>query len=263
MLVFPQLLSGAVTQWPVRRTRETRTVVNETLDGTRLKIGDPGADAIVWELTYPAITDSERSALWDLFSNCEGRLSSFTFLDPLDNLLCWSGNLDETVWSRSSLLTVTSSVADPLGGPAATRLHNTSGAALRIEQIVNGPAWFQYAFSVWARSTAPGSMTLSRQATGTADSKVIGTDGQWRRFVLSGNFSNGDESVQFGLELPAGATVEVYGLQVEAQAGASSYKDTHSRGGVYPDARFAEDTLGITAEGPNRHSCTLRVFSRT
>lgn len=262
MLVFPQLSSGAVTQWPIRRTRVSRTVVNESMDGSRIKLGDSGADAMEWDLQYSAITDSERSALWHLFENCEGRLGSFTFLDPADNLLSWSAKLDESVWAANSLLTISSGFADPAGGLEATRLVNTSGGALRIEQIIDGPAWFQYAFSLHAKSSATTPLTLYRQATAAFDSTIVGVGNQWRRYLLSGSLTSSNASLQFGLELGAGETVDVYGLQVEAQTGGSNYKKTFSRSGVYPEARFAGDIFSVTADGPNRHSCSVKIFSR-
>ena len=77
---------------------------------------------------------------------------AFTFLDPTDNLLCWSEKLDESVWERNSLLTITAGIADPNGGTNATRVSNTGSGALSIQQTVNGPGWFQYAFGVQARS---------------------------------------------------------------------------------------------------------------
>ena len=262
MQVFPQLSSGAVTQWPIRRNRVSRTVVNESMDGTRIKLGDSGADSMEWDLQFSAITDSERNALWQLFENCEGRLGSFTFLDPADNLLSWSEKLDEPVWSANALLTISSGIADPEGGTQATRLVNTSGGALRIEQIVDGPARLHYAFSVQARSAAPTPLTVYRQATADLVSSVVDVDSQWKRYLLSGSFTSTDESLVFGLELGAGHTVDVYGMQVEAQTGGSNYKKTFSRSGVYPEARFADDVLSVTADGPNRHSCSVRIFSR-
>src|SRR6185437_9498599 len=93
------------------------------------------------------------------------RLGDFTFLDPTDNLLCWSEKLDDTVWERNSLLTITSAVADPLGGTSANRVSNTGGAALAIQQTVNAPAWFQYAFTIQVRSDQDQQLTLVRSTT--------------------------------------------------------------------------------------------------
>src|SRR5216683_1798908 len=142
MLYFPQLSTGAVGQYPIQKRRLSRTVVNEALGGARVKLPDPNASAVEWTLDFQTLSDNERDSLAQLFGAVEGRLSDFTFLDPTDNLLCWSEKLDEAVWQRNLLLTITAAVADPNGGSFANRVSNSSGAALAIEQTVNGPEWF-------------------------------------------------------------------------------------------------------------------------
>src|ERR1700758_2351745 len=98
MFYFPQLTTGAVGQYPIEKRRLSRTLVNEAPDGTRFKLADTGATAIEWTLDFPPMNDAERYALPLLYGNVEGRLSTFTFLDPTDNLLCWSEKLDDPVW---------------------------------------------------------------------------------------------------------------------------------------------------------------------
>jgi len=80
--------------------------------------------------------------------------------------------------------------------------------------------------------------------------------------VLSGKFGGSEESITFGIELGAGGSADLFGMQVEAQAGASGYKKTLSAGGVYPAARFLDDNLAVTADGPGQHSCKVRIHSR-
>src|SRR5216684_8533490 len=152
MLYFPQLSTGAVGQYQIKKRRLSTTVVHEAWACTRLNLADPDAAAVEWTLDFQTLTDNERDALEQLFGGVEGRLGDFTFLDPTDNLLCWSEKLDEAVWQRNLLLTITAAVADPNGGSFANRVSNSSGAALAIEQTVNGPEWFQYGLSVQARS---------------------------------------------------------------------------------------------------------------
>ena len=45
MLVYPQLGTGALSQFPVRKTRRTRTVVNRAADGSTIKLADPAAES--------------------------------------------------------------------------------------------------------------------------------------------------------------------------------------------------------------------------
>ena len=65
--------------------------------------------------------------------------------------------------------------------------------------------------------------------------------------------------MRFGIEIGAGDAVEVYGLQVEAQAAASAYKAS-VRGGVYEDAHLGDDALTITCTDVNRNSCTVKII---
>jgi hypothetical protein len=81
----------------------------------------------------------------------------------------------------------------------------------------------------------------------------------WNR-VNGGVTDNAEgETTKFGIELPPGATVDIFGLQAEAQLGASAYKRT-TRGGVYQGARFGEDELRIRTTGVNQHECRVTII---
>src|SRR5580700_6799038 len=124
MLYFPQLSTGSIGQYPIQKSRLTRTVVNEASDGVTFKLADANAAAVEWTLGFQTLTDNERDALAQFHGTVEGSLGNFTFLDPTDNLLCWSEKLDEAVWERNLLLTVATGVADPQGGTNANRISN-------------------------------------------------------------------------------------------------------------------------------------------
>ena len=262
MLCFPQLSTGSIGQFPIQKRRLSRTVVNEASDGSRVKLADPGARAIEWTLTFESLSNEERSALVDLHNATEGRLGSFTFLDPTDNLLSWSEKLDESVWERNTLLTITPNVSDPVGGTQANRITNTGGGVLSIRQTLNGPGWFRYAFSLQARSEQEQVITLVRSTDTQTHSAPFRVGPEWTRILLSGSFAGAEESVSFGIELASGQSIEVYGVQAEAQAGASGYKKTFSPSGVYPEARFMDDDISFAADGPNQHSGRVGIRTR-
>jgi hypothetical protein len=44
MAIYPQLGSGALSQYPVQKTRRVRTVVNRAADGSIIKLADPAAE---------------------------------------------------------------------------------------------------------------------------------------------------------------------------------------------------------------------------
>src|SRR6266478_6493527 len=115
MLYFPQLPSGAIGQFPVKKRLSQRTIVNRVPDGHTVKLADPGAELVQWQLAYQNLADSEIDVLRQFFSACEGRLNGFTFVDPVGNLLAWSGAPSEPVWAASALLQVTGGIDDPNG----------------------------------------------------------------------------------------------------------------------------------------------------
>lgn len=253
MIVFPQLSTGASGQYPISKRWTARTIRNVCPDGHEIRLADPGAVTVEWQLRLGELTDEEITAIRDFFDAVEGRLSDFTFLDPTDNLLLWSETLDDATWQKDPLLQVTGGVEDPFSTNRGFRISNPSGAPLRMQQRLNVPAWFHYSLSLYTRGDA---VTLLR----AGQSRVYQGDSMWRRLVFSGKAESTEEFAWFGLEVGAGASVDAFGLQVEAQIGASGYKKTTSSSGVYAGARLRDDALALTAQGPGRHSCLINVI---
>ena len=100
---------------------------------------------------------------------------------------------------------------------------------------------YLYCLSAYVRAATPSSvgLTIGSQATQRAVTTA------WTRIGWTSNGDAQATSVRFAIEIGAGAAVEVYGLQVEAQAAASGYKAS-VRGGVYEDAHLGADVLTIT-----------------
>src|SRR5580704_12020987 len=122
MLYYPQLSTGAVSQFPVTRSANMRTVSNQLASGFTIRMADTGAQKVQWQLRYSSLTDAERSSIESLFESSEGQLNTFTFLDPTDNLLMWSEDWTQTVWTVDPLLQLTGGIADPTGGNDAIEL---------------------------------------------------------------------------------------------------------------------------------------------
>lgn len=262
MLCFPQLETGATGQFPGQKRLVRRTVVNCLTDGSTLRLGDPAGSQIEWTLTYEDLNDAEMAAIATLFSACEGRLNEFTFLDPTDNLLGWSESLSADAWRKDPMITLLGSLADPLGTTRATRITNTSQAVQRIDQSLDAPENLQYCFSFYTRSDYSGELATYRMSGGAGDRRTYTVGPNWRRIVVSTKVESSNETATFGIELPAGRSVDVFGMQVEAQIGASQYKPTTAGGGVYGKARFMDDSLTATAQGVNRHSYRVRITAR-
>jgi hypothetical protein len=257
MTYFPQLSSGATGQFPIKRQRQARTVVNQSRQGYQVKLADAAAAVTEWHLSFEEMSDQELAALEALFQAVEGRLTSFIFLDPSDNLLAWSEQQNQPVWQAGPLLTLTGGLADPLKGTAAYQVGNPTGATLMLLQSIDAPASLDYCLSLYGRSDSSTQVWLLRGSA--AEARTIGT--QWTRLMSAGQVNDTAESISFGIALDPGTTIDVFGMQAEAQTAASLYKRTAETGGVYPNARFRDDVLTITTTGPGRHSCELDIVN--
>jgi hypothetical protein len=255
MLVYPQLATGAMSQFPFRKQHRKRTVVNSAADGTSIKLADPNGEITQWQLAYADLSDAELDGLEQFFAAAEGTLNGFVFLDPAANLLAWSGKLDEDVWTLGPLLSATAGISDPNGGTESWRLTNGGTGAQGIIQTLEAPAGYLYCLSAYVRSAQAVTATMLI-GSGRADRAVTS---QWTRLVFAFSGDPAASSISFGLEVPPASNLDVYGLQVEPQSAASAYKAT-ATGGVYQDARLADDVLAITTTGVNRHSCTVNII---
>lgn len=256
---FPQLSSGAVTQYPLTESRAFRTVVNETADGRRVRFADTAASRIEWRIRQQAISDTEWNAIEALFSACEGRLRTFTFLDPADNLLRHSEDLTQPLWNLGPALAISPGIADPLGTNRATAITNSSGAMQRVMQTLGAPGTYQYSLSVWLRAAAPIPVRLLVMADGSFAETVHTIDSTWRRCSLFASLNANADAVDAGIELPGNAAIEVFGFQVDAQPAPSVYKRTAAVGGVYAKARFLDDVLTQQTTAPGVHSAFCRI----
>lgn len=261
MLYYPQLTTGAVAQFPVRRGTSMRTVANQLASGFTIRMADTGAQKVGWQLRYSDLTNSERGSMESLFEAAEGQLNTFTFLDPTDNLLMWSEDWTQAVWTADPLFEVSSGVGDPLGGTAAMQLTNTGETAQQIIQSTGASSSFTYCYSLYVRSSAPATIQLVVTATGRSLQTAVTTGTAWTRVSTAGSLSVQQDGIAFGVQLPAGVQVDTFGAQVEAQPAAGLYKKTIDRGGVYPTTRFSSDLLIFTATAPNQNSCQIDLIS--
>jgi hypothetical protein len=239
-MTYPQLM-----HYPVVKRHTLRSVVNRAPDGSAVRLADPAGASIAWQLRYTGLNDAELATLEQFFATAEGTLNGFTFLDPAANLLASSGSLDQTVWVKGPGLTLTA--ATP-----GWHIGNPSGADQSIEQtLAAAPAGYLYCLSAQVRGTAGATVTM---LAGSASADRVLT-GAWQQIVFA---ANADAPI-FGLAIPAGGAVDLLGMQVEAQAAASVYRDS-TGAGVYEGARFADDALEIVTTDVNRHSCTVNII---
>jgi hypothetical protein len=70
------------------------------------------------------------------------------------------------------------------------------------------------------------------------------------------------DSVTFSVLLDAGTSVDLFGMQVEAQPGVGTYQKTGARGGVHTRARFAGDGLTVRAQGSDVYEAVIQIVSK-
>jgi hypothetical protein len=261
MLVFPQLSTGASSLYPLTKTTRQRTVVNTLGDGSVVVSADPDAANLGWEMRAKGLTLAEWSAIEALFQAASGMWQTFTFLDPEGNLLAESGDFGASAWTNGALMTLTTGATDPYGTTRATAVTNASETTGAIAQTLAVPGNFQYCLSVWARTASGTSVTLSLSTAGSTATKTFALGTQWTRVSLSANLGQITESVTFSVQITSAGSIDLFGMQVEAQRGPSDYKQTGTNGGVYANARFGGDTITVTAQGTDVYDAVIQIVN--
>jgi hypothetical protein len=251
--MFPQLTTGAYSQFPVGKQRRTRTVTNVAADGSCIKLADPNGALTEWQLRYENLSDTELANLQTFFTLSEGSLNGFTFLDPSGNLLAWSEDLTNAVWGPGPFLALAGAQADPLGGSNAFQLTNSGQGLQSVTQTLNVPAGYEYSLSFYVKAAQATTVTLLLGSSLTAST----AGPNWSRISATGNGNQTAASIVFGIELPPGS-IDVFGPQVEVQGAPSAYQKS-TTGGVYQNARFGDDFLSFTTTDVNRHSVTVNI----
>jgi hypothetical protein len=259
MLVFPQLSTGASAVYPVTRKTNLRTVLNTLADGSAVVYSDPDAALTTWELRATGLSAAEWNAIETLFQSVAGQWQTFTFLDPVGNLFADSELLSAGAWSNGALMQLTAGVIDPLGTTRATRAINQGGSVELVSQVLAVPGNFQYCLSTWAKTIGMSNVTLMASTTGGSVSKTFVLTTAWQKISLAVNLAQNTTTVTFGAQFDPGASVDLFGMQVEAQLAPSDYKKTETQGGVYANARFAEDGLTVKAQSTDVFDAVIRI----
>ncbi|HEX4772717.1 MAG TPA: hypothetical protein VH351_17925 [Bryobacteraceae bacterium] len=258
-LVFPQLSSGALAQYPIRKTRLARTIKNLLADGNLLLNSDPHGSRLVWELEYMELSSYDLQALQIHFANCVGPFHAFTFIDPTDNMIASSADLTGGVWGAPSSIQLAGARPDPFGGTGAFTLTNNGQAAQGIAQTLAVPASYQYCFSVYVRSAQGAAITLTASGTSANVSETFSTNSNWTRITLSTRLTDPGQTLSARLTVGAGQQADIYGPQLEAQLAPSRYRPTLQQGGVYSNAHWATHSLPVIATSPGQFSTVFSI----
>jgi hypothetical protein len=258
-LFFPQLSSGALAQYPIRKMRVGRTIKNLLPDGTVCSYLDTGADRMVWELTYSELSTADLALLRAHFAACSGPFRAFTFIDPTDNMLTSSLDPTAEAWIAPSQLTITAGLPDPNGGDAACTLTNTGQTPATLQQSLAVPSGYQYCFSFWAMSAQPAGVTVFRNGAAVQASAQMNVASSWTRFTSSGSLNDPGAALTVGITLAPGQQIAAYGFQLEPQIVPSGYRPTSGRGGVYATAHWAAIELPVVAQAPGLFSTSFSI----
>jgi hypothetical protein len=257
MTWYPQIGAGALAQFPFKRTRKWRSILNVLENGERIALPDSAADQIQWQLTYRDLSGGEANKLRDLFVASQGQFRSFTFFDPIANLLGWSEDLARPDW-ETGLLQKLNGAADPLGTARAWRVSNPAAGEQELSQTLAIPGNVAACFSAYVRSDVPGRIVIRRDVT-----KMNGSVGStWTRVSVGGTGDSATTQATFAITLSPGQSIEVWGLQVEAQPFASQYKQTGPASGIYEETYFASDELMVISTGLDLYACDVTLVSR-
>jgi hypothetical protein len=82
--MFPTLKTGAVMQYPAKRTLQYNTDTNRFLDGTEQRFRDNAVVLHQWIIQLDLLDESEIASFDQFFVSNQGRFGSFTFTDPWD-----------------------------------------------------------------------------------------------------------------------------------------------------------------------------------
>jgi hypothetical protein len=240
-LFFPQLSTGALVQYPVKRTKTVQTVSTESEDGSVLTYFDASGSALTWQLEYDGITQAEADRLQALFDACAGRFRAFTFIDPTANLLHQQWQAGVGVSNAGTVYT------------------NEGNAPAEVSQVFPLPSNYVYCFSLAGdlNSDEEATVTLIRRGSTTQEKATV----PLRRALLVSSGALDEAGLQFAvaIQLQPGQSIDLAQAQLEAQPMPSPFRP--ARGGVYPEAHWAIDELIITAMGPDL--CTTKFSIET
>lgn len=137
------------------------------------------------------------------------------------NLLCWSETFGTSGatrnWAFTGSPTLVSTATSPRNDATALRMTSASGSAHVLQNITTSAT---RTFSIWVRRVS-GTGTINYTLTGTPGWTAFTITNTWTRYSWSGTINH------VGIQITTnGDSIEIWGAQVEAGTGATSYIPT-------------------------------------
>lgn len=240
-LFFPQLSTGTLSQYPIKRVKSVHTAGYMAEDGTKIMYFDPDGSSLMWQLSYSGLNSEEVTALETLFEGCCGQFHAFTFLDPVGNLL-------GSTWQ-----------ADPNIQVSGTVYTNSGNAPASASQTLPIPAGYTYCFSLPGNLSADPTATLTISASGPASQQQAVLSLNQPLLVYSGALVDTGATFTIGVQLQPGQSIDLSEAQLEAQPVPSPFRP--AAGGVYTAAHWGTDELTFVAEGPNSYNTSFSIVT--
>jgi hypothetical protein len=251
---FPTIAAGEVVQLPLQRTWRPAQELVQTPGGHWWVRTLPTGECYEWQLKYTGLTQSEAQSLREFHTAMGGAWHSFRFCDPLRNLLAWSEDQTQAIWSKTAGLTVS---LFPNPGAQGATLANTASTEGQLAQVVGCDPTLNYSVAVTARSASGAGLGV---LIGGARRDVALT-AQWQTVQFSATPGGAQDQVGFALAVPAGASVDIAGVMAECGATAAEYRYSDARQGLFTEARFQDDALVVSGTEPGVYAATLRIVA--
>jgi len=254
---FPLVATTCSVQLPVQRSWRPAQALVTTPGGIWYLRTLPSGESCEWKLQFAGLTWAEAQTLRDFHREMAGAHHCFRFCDPMRNLLAWSEDLTQSVWSASSGLAVALN-ENPLPGVAqGLRVVNTSTGEAVASQVIGCSPNFAYSFAVNARSSTNSTLGL---LIGGARSDVQLTT-QWQLYRTSAAPGGGVDQVTFAIAIPFGGEAELTCIEADFGDVMPEYKRSEGRTGLFTKARFKDDALALSSSEKDVFSAEVTVVA--
>jgi hypothetical protein len=240
-LFFPQLSTGTLTQYPIKRVKSVHTAGYMAEDGTKILYFDPHGSSLTWQLSYAGLNQSEVTALETLFEACRGQFHAFTFLDPLANLIGPQWQPDATIQVSGTVYT------------------NTGNAPAGVSQTLPIPAGYTYSFSAVGNLSADPTANITIIGAGPNSQRQTTIPMNQALLVYSGALVDTGATFTVKVQLQPGQSIDLSQAQLEAQPVPSPFRPALA--GVYQKALWGMDELTFVATGPNSFSTKFSIVT--
>ncbi len=255
---FPALDSGMLAHLPVELSIEKMTRATRFPDGSLLFAANEARTRYIWVLRYENLNPQEWQRMLNFIAATQRGAASFTFYDPVGNLLAHSGNLEDSIWLAPPGLTV-APILDTNQSNAFI-LTNPTAQPLALSQSVSLVGPYTTCFSI--RTKWVGGANFSLGLSDAVQSvSVSRTAGAWARHHVRLSSPGTPETRMASIIVPPTTQIIVAAPQLEIAANPGAPLETGSQSGVFPNSWLIQKSFDTQSVAPGAHSITLRIES--